>query len=135
VIGVAIAVPLLVRASRRRRFEDDLTAVIGEVEWFAGVLIPELQQQPSLERVAGGWQVGQSRVAAAEDTLTGLETSARDESDATRARTMRDAVRAARARIDVLISSPGTAHQPELAAAATELRSALAVGRAEGGEI
>ena len=54
----------------RRR---DLAEAEGELAWFARELLPELRQVGSREQVAGGWTVGQTRVAAAEDRLTVLE--------------------------------------------------------------
>jgi hypothetical protein len=56
--------------------------------------------------VAGGWAVGAPRVAAAEDRLTVLESSATDEVDRSRARDLRNASRVARQRMDRLVA-PG----------------------------
>ena len=104
----------------------DLAAAEDEVAWFARVLIPELQQQGSAELVAGGWAVGSSRVSAVEDRLTALEASAPDDAGRTRARTLRDAVRASRARMQELVASAATHTLPQdLAAVATELEAAL----------
>ena len=97
---------LLVRARRRRRWLMSLKAATAEVEWFARELIPQLRASGSVERVAGGWQVALPRVAAAEDKLTVLESSAPRQQDAERARQLRDAVRSATEKMEVL-SGPG----------------------------
>ena len=78
----------------------------SEVAWFARGLLPELRRVESLEQLSGGWAVGRPRVVAAEDRLTGLESSASDELDRARAQSLRDAVRLARERVQQL-SSPG----------------------------
>jgi hypothetical protein len=83
-----------------------LQATTADVEWFARELIPQLRSSGSADRVAGGWQVGVPRVAAAEDQLTELESSARTQEDAARARQLRDAVRSAREKTETL-SGPG----------------------------
>ena len=100
-IAVAVAVPLLLAARRRRSsWNTQLTAATGEIVWFAGQLIPQLQQDGSRDQVAGAWQVTRDRVTTLEDTLTGLQSTAPNEQEAARARDLRDAVRDARTRID-----------------------------------
>jgi hypothetical protein len=104
----------------------DLAAAEEEVAWFARVLIPELRQPGSAEQVAGGWAVGSSRVSAVEDRLTALEASAPDDAGRTRARTLRDAVRGSRARMQELVGSGASDTLPQdLDAVATELEAAL----------
>ena len=104
----------------------DLAAAEDEVAWFARVLIPELRQSGSAEQVAGGWAVGSSRVSAVEDRLTALEASAPDDTGRTRARTLRDSVRASRARMQELVASAATDTLPQdLDAVVTELEAAL----------
>jgi hypothetical protein len=121
-----VAVPLLVRARQRRAWLADLAATEEEVAWFARVLIPELRQAGSFDQVAGGWAVGSSRVSAVEDRLTALEASAPDDAGRTRARSLRDAVRASRARMQELVGSGATDTLPQdLDAVATELEAAL----------
>jgi hypothetical protein len=93
---------LLVRARRRRSWLAGLEAATAEVEWFARELIPQLRASGSLGRVAGGWQVALPRVAAVEDQLTVLESSAHNQQDAARARQLRDAVRSATAKMETL---------------------------------
>jgi hypothetical protein len=69
------------------------------------VLIPELGQSGSLDQLEADWTVGASRVAAVEDRLTVLEASAPDDATRTDTRTLRDAVRASRGRVDELLQS------------------------------
>jgi hypothetical protein len=121
-----VAVPLLARARRRRAWTADLAATEDEVAWFARALIPELRQPGSAEQVAGGWVVGSSRVAAVEDRLTALEASAPDDAGRTHARTLRDAVRGSRARMQEVVGSGASDTLPQdLDAVATELEAAL----------
>jgi hypothetical protein len=125
-LAAAVATPLLVRAHRRRAWRADFATAKQELEWFAHVLAPELAQSGSLDQVEGGWTVGANRVAAVEDRLTVLEASAPD--DATRAgtRTLRDAVRASRGRVDELLQSGDPeAISPTLNEVAAELEAAL----------
>jgi hypothetical protein len=128
IVAVAVAVPLLLRARRRRAWREDLEAAEGEVGWLARVLVPELRLAESLDQAAGGWTVGSSQVAAIEDRLTALEATAPDDASRTRARTLRDAVRTARTRLDGLLTAGqlGTL-QRDLDAVAAELERALEV--------
>lgn len=105
-VATAVGTWLLVRARRRRSWLTSLEAATAEVEWFAQELIPQLRASGSVDRVAGGWQVASPRVAAAEDQLTVLESSARKQEDAARARQLRDAARSATGKMEVL-SGPG----------------------------
>ena len=105
VLVLAVGIPLLVRASHRREWRDDLASAEQEVAWFARGLIPELRRLSSLAEVAGGWNIAESRVAAVEDRLTALEPSAPDEAAQLRAITLRDAVRAARGQMHDLVES------------------------------
>ncbi len=93
---------VVVRARRRRRWLAELGGTEDELAWFARVLLPELRRSTSLEQVVGGWKIGTPRVAAAEDRLTVLEASAPGDADQSRARTLRDAARLARQRLDAL---------------------------------
>ena len=125
-LAVAVAVPLLVRERRQRAWMADLAAAEEEVAWFARELIPELRQAGSADQVAGGWAVGSSRVSTVEDRLTALDASAPDDAGRTRARTLRDAVRASRARMQDMVGSGGTGTLPgDLEAVAAELGTAL----------
>jgi hypothetical protein len=111
----------------------DLAAAEEEVAWFARVLIPELRQAGSADQVAGGWAVGSSRVSTVEDRMTALEASAPDDAGRTRARTLRDAVRASRARMQELVGSRDTGTLPgDLEAVAAELEASLGVANPKG---
>jgi hypothetical protein len=97
-----------------------------EVSWFARVLIPELGQSGSLDQVEGGWTVEADRIAAVEDRLTVLEASAPDDATRTSTRTLRDAVRASRERVEELLQSGDPeAISPTLNQVAAELEAAL----------
>jgi hypothetical protein len=125
-VALAAAIPLLLRARRRGAWADRTAAASAEAAWFARVLIPQLQQQPSLEQVTGGWRVARDRVAAVEDTLTGLVSTAPGDTEVARAQTLRDAVRASKDRLDGLVQSAHSATAGgELAAAARTLEAAL----------
>ncbi|MBM7514967.1 hypothetical protein JOD65_004511 [Nocardioides cavernae] len=107
VLGSLVAVPLAVRARRRASWRRELERQESEVEWFARHLLRELRLAGSHEEMAGGWAVSQRRVAAAEDELTVLESRAPDEAGGARARSLRDALRTARARMQRL-AAPGS---------------------------
>ena len=106
VVGAVVVVGVM-RARRRSRWRERLEAAETEVAWLARELLPQLRDTGSLERVAGGWQVGLPRVTALEDELTVLESSTKKVEDAARARTLRDAVRSAHARVDSLVAGGG----------------------------
>ena len=126
-VAVAVAVPLLRRARRRRTWQADLATAEDEVAWFAHSLVPDLRRAASLDQAAGGWAVGSSRVSALEDRLTALEATAPDDADRGRARTLRDAVRASRNRLGGLIAAgDADALLRDLDAVAAELDTALA---------
>lgn len=103
--GAAAGIPLLVRARRRGAWLEELASAESEVVWFTRALMPELRRVGSLEQLAGGWAVGEARVVATEDRLTALESTASDDSDRERVRSLRDAVRLARARLQQLTGS------------------------------
>jgi len=125
-LGAALAAILLPRARRRSAWDTDLAAQQDEVTWFARELVPALQQAGSPDAVAGGWQVAAARVTRAEDKLTGLESTAPDEARGSRARSLRDAVRAARLGIEHLIVSRDPATQPrDLGVIGTQVQAAL----------
>jgi plasmid replication initiation protein len=128
VLALAIAIPFLLRArGRRRAWAGQLSTATAEVAWFARVLIPQLEQQPSAEDLTGGWRVASDRVAAAEDSLTALESTAPGDSEAGRARMLRDAVRSASRQLDALVQSAEPSTSPaQLAAAAAALEGAIA---------
>ena len=107
IVGSAVVIPLLVRSRRRNAWRRELGEAEADLVWLAHELLPELRQVGSREQMAGGWAVGQTRVAAAEDRLTVLESTAPDDTDRERARSLRDASRLARVRMDQ-ITGPGT---------------------------
>ena len=121
----AVAIPLLVRARRRRGWEAELAAAEREVDWFVRVLLPELQQAGSATEVRGGWGVGEGRVAAVEDRLTALAATGRDDAGTARAVKLRDAVRLSRERIGVLAASGPVDVSRDLAAVAADLTAAI----------
>jgi hypothetical protein len=96
------------------------------VAWFARVLVPELGQSGSLDQVEGGWNVEANRIAVVEDRLTGLEASAPDDAARTWTRTLRDAVRVSRRRVEGLLQAGDPeAISPTLNEVAAELEAAL----------
>ena len=112
--------------TRRQVWRADFATAEQEVAWFARVLVPELGQSGSLDQVEGGWTVGANRIAAVEDRLTVLEASAPDDVTRTGTRTLRDAVRASRGRVEELLQSGDPeAISPTLNEVAAELEAAL----------
>ena len=103
VAGLAIGVPLVLRSRRRRAWQSDFATGQAEATWLTRELLPELRRAGSREQVAGGWAVSSARVGALEDDLTALEATAPDDPDRARARALRDAVRAARVRVEALV--------------------------------
>ena len=124
-VAAAIAVPLLLRR-RRRAWEAELAAAEDEVIWLARDLVPQLRMASTADQVRGGWAVSAERVATAEDRLTALEATARREQDRTRARALRDVVRASRDRIQAVASGAVADPSVELGRVATDLEAALA---------
>ena len=106
VVAIVLTIVLVVRARRRGAWREQYDEAAAELAWIARTLLPQLRAAGSLDRMAGGWGVESPRVAAVEDRLTVLESSARNEEDGGRARVLRDAVRDARSRMDFL-ASPG----------------------------
>ena len=103
VAGLAIGVPLVVRSRRRRAWQSDFATSQAEATWLTRELLPGLRRAGSREQVAGGWAVSSARVGALEDDLTALEATAPTDSHRARARALRDAVRAARVRVEALV--------------------------------
>ncbi len=103
-----------------------MAAAREEAAWFARQLLPSLQQAGSIEELAGGWQVAADRVTALEDRLTGLESTAPDESGGTQARDLRDAVRAARLGVqDQVATGDPASIARELGSVGARLESAV----------
>ena len=105
-VGAAVGIPLLVRSRRRAAWRQRLAEAEGELGWLARELLPGLRRVASVEQVAGGWTVGAPRVTAVEDELTALESTAYDDAGRDRARSLRDACRLARVRMEQLVA-PG----------------------------
>jgi len=101
-VAAAIAIPLLLTRRRRDAWRRELAEAESELAWFARELLPELRQAPSSEEMVGGWAVASSRVTAAEDRLTALDTTRPDDDGRARALALRDAARVARTRMEQL---------------------------------
>lgn len=121
-VVLAAGLPLLAVLRRRSAWHSSLTEAENDVGWFARELVPDLRRAGTEERLAGRWAVLSGRVVAMEDRLTQLEATAPDDADRRRARVLRDAVRAARVRLDDVVSR-GSA--PELALDLDDVASGL----------
>jgi hypothetical protein len=131
VVAGALTWVFVARSRRQRDWQEQLQAAETEVAWLARELLPQLRDTGSLDRVAGGWQVALPRVASAEDRLTVLESTAKDEAAGARARQLRDAVRDARTRMQGLTArGPQDMWALDLDEAIMRLESALAHGMA-----
>jgi hypothetical protein len=118
---------LIARSRRRGAWQEQLQAAEADVAWLARELLPQLRGAGSLDRATGGWQVALPRVAAAEDQLTVLESTAPSDVAGARARALRDAVRQARARMERLASEgPEDVWALDVDDAIGELEAALA---------
>jgi len=128
VLAVAVVSAFLIRRNNRKQaWADKLSSSEADVAWFARELIPHLSQAPSVQQIAGGWRISSDRVIAAEDRLTSLEAAAIDDVGRGQARTLRDAVREARARLDALaVGGDMATALSQLQGAAGELEAALA---------
>jgi hypothetical protein len=134
-VAAAVGIPVLVVVRRRGRWRADLAATEAEVAWLARDLLPELRDTGTRDGAAGGWQVaGAGRVAAVEDRLTVLGSSAPGDADRERATVLRDAVRAARSRVEQVLS-PGATEPvpPVLDTVVADLERALRVPGSDGG--
>jgi hypothetical protein len=98
----AVTGVLLRRRSRRRAWQRQFDATKSDAAWFARGLLPQLEQAPTPQQVAGGWRMEAARVVALEDRLTGLTSAATAQEDGQRAVVLRDAVRSARSRLEQL---------------------------------
>ena len=128
-LGLAIAIPLLVRSRRRKAWQSDFDEAMGEVTWLARELLPELGRTGSRAQAAGGWAVSAERTRLLQDRLTALEATAPDDAARAHARTLHDAVHAARESLRTLDSGrPDASLAPQLASIATDLESALRSG-------
>jgi hypothetical protein len=136
VLVLAAALGWFIRSRHHRAaWNADLAGATSEVEWFARVLLPQLSQAGSAQQAAGVWQIGAPRIVALEDHLTQLVRTAPMDDDATRARTLRDAVRSARLRTDPVPSLANrAAANAAIAAAGGGLEAALTRTRPGGGQ-
>jgi hypothetical protein len=107
VAGAAVTWLLLRHARSRRAWEARLAAAEREAGWFARDLIPQLRGSGSPAGVAGGWSVGAPRVAALDDQLSQLVTTAPGDEDRARASALQAAVRNARERVLVVLNAGG----------------------------
>ncbi|MGV8964973.1 MAG: hypothetical protein ACOH2F_01720 [Cellulomonas sp.] len=126
--AVAVVTAVALRARKRmREWNEQVSAAAGEVRWFSRELIPLLQQQASVEQLAGVWVVARSRAAAVEVALTRMVPGAPNETEAARATMLRDAVQDATAQLNASIEVGSTTPSSDrLAAAAGSLEAALA---------
>ena len=125
-VGAVVAIPLLVRSRRRAAWRQQLSEAEGELGWLARELLPGLRRVASVEQVAGGWAVGAPRVTAVEDRLTVLESTAYDDAGRDRARSLRDASRLARLRMEQLVGpGPHDTWALDLDAIMADLEAAL----------
>jgi hypothetical protein len=122
-----LAAYLVPRRRRREQWSADLAAEEAEVAWLARELLPGLQVAGTPDALAGGWHVASSRVTATEDRLTGLESTAPDDLGRSRARQLRDAVRATRTGVEELVAAgvPGSG-AAELSRLSAQLDAVLA---------
>lgn len=117
ILLAGLAAYLIVMARRRSAWDAEEADAEVEVGWLARELLPQLQQAGTPDALAGGWQVSAARVSSVEDRLTGLESSAPDQTRTARARDLRDAVRAARTDVESLITSRDQLSAPVVLAA------------------
>jgi hypothetical protein len=108
VVGAIVAALLVRRSRRRRAWGEGLAEAEHEVGWFARDLVPQLRGSGSLAGVAGGWSVAAPRVAALDDRLSGLVTTAPGDDERARATAVQAAVRTARDRVAALVSGGGS---------------------------
>jgi hypothetical protein len=133
-VAVVATIILVGRGRRGGSWAAEFTTAADEVSWFAQVLLPQLLAAGSIQQLAGGWVVGETRVAAAEDRLTSLEATAPDDAARMRARALRDAVRGARQDVQRLVAAAGgvipTADLLAIGVRLEEARTAARLGMA-----
>ena len=123
----AAAAVLLRRRSRMQAWQARFDTSKGEVAWLARDLIPKLALAPTAQQIAGGWRISADRAMATEDRLTALEAEAPDDAHRGRARTLRDAVRTSRSRLDAIPAThDDTVALDQLRLATADLELALA---------
>ena len=127
-IAAAIAIPLFIRASRRKAWHTELAAAEAEAAWLARELVPELRRNAGSIRPSGRRLVGRRR--RARDRRRGRPHRPHGVSLRTTPRspgrpTVRDAVRDSRQRLDALAGCrrPGSSLSAELDAIAAVLET------------
>jgi outer membrane biosynthesis protein TonB len=104
VIAGAVAIPLVMRQSRRTAWQQGMADSEADIAWLARQLLPQLRTGAAVWTASSA-----ARVTAAEDRLTRLADEAPDEIGAARAIALRDAARSARNRLDLLPADPAEA--------------------------
>ena len=124
--AVIASVLLLRRRSKKHAWADEFILAKHEVVWLTRELLPQLSRAPTAGQTAGGWRIEAGRVVATEDRLTRLEATAVDGVSRRQARTLRDAVRAARTHLGALDNAADTATAKNLLrSTAADLETAL----------
>jgi hypothetical protein len=126
VVGGLIAFLLLRHRRARHSWEEQLSAALHDVGWFARDLIPQLRRTGSAAGVVAGWSVAAPRVAELEDELSRLVTTAPDEEHRTRAASVRDAVRDSRSKMVALAGEAGSDWEAGLDEVQAPLLAAIA---------
>ena len=127
---VAGAVVVLVpRARRRREWASGLAAAEAEVGWVAHELLPGLQVAATPDVLEAGWHHFRPRLDAAEQSLSTLADTARDEPGRARAAELGEALRTTRGAVVELVEArlPGP-RTAELSLLAAQLEAVLAQG-------
>ncbi|MGX7680319.1 hypothetical protein ACSMXN_15610 [Jatrophihabitans sp. DSM 45814] len=126
-IGAGLIAFLLRHRSRQKAWREKFGAATTDAAWFSRTLIPQLERAPTTDQIIGGWRMESARIVAAEDRLTGLASATKDQTDASRALLLRDAIRSARDRLDNLdASTDALTAGALLQSAAADVETALA---------
>ncbi len=125
VIAAAVAIPLLVRSSRRGTWRSELADAEREVGWYAHDLLPTLLRTSSADELRGAWDVGRPRVTAVEQRLAALTESAPTDADRLRAEELHTAVQQTGEQISRLAAGGEPDIQHGLAVVAADLDTAL----------
>jgi hypothetical protein len=94
-VATGIGLLLMRHARTRHAWESRLAIAERETGWFARDLIPQLRRSGSPAGVSGGWAVAAPRVAALDDRLSELISTAPGEGERARASALQGAVRTA----------------------------------------
>lgn len=104
VIAGVVAIPLLLRNSRRDAWERGIAGSEADLAWLSRQLVPQLRTGAAVWTASSA-----ARITAAEDRLTRLADDAADDAGRARAIALRDAARSARGHLDVLPADPAAA--------------------------